>query len=213
MGVDRWLKPKCVFAVLSLRGADRSGMGSSYGRSFEDWKPRKHGFFVGFTSAFTSKIRTYWLRYSELTVTSLAIWGILIQNVAFDVIIPIYLLIHLSTSPTVSSNDPNDFHIDLPNLSTIPFSMAIGYILPTILAALPSPSVISFDHTQTFLAIWQFFPLWVQLLQYTLPYLTAVFQPLPLLRNSNLSRHAALGPSRVVYIFTSPWRQARTSQP
>ncbi|MCJ1267865.1 hypothetical protein MMC22_007751 [Lobaria immixta] len=134
-------------------------------------------------------------------ISFLAVWGILMQNVAFDVIIPLYLLTHLSTSPTVSSNDPNDFHIDLPNLSSIPLSMAIGYILPTVLAALPSPSVISFDRKQTFMAIWQMFPLWVQLLQLTLPYLTAIFCPPASSRKSPFIQRQGLGVLRVVYIF------------
>lgn len=137
-----------------------------------------------------------------LTMISLALWGILMQNYAFGVIIPLYLLIHLSTSPTVSSNDPNDFHIDLPNLSSIPFSMAIGYILPTVLAALPSPSVISFDRKQSFLAIWQMFPLWVQLLQLALPCLIVTFYPL--LSRKPLSPRPGrqeLGALRGAYVF------------
>lgn len=137
----------------------------------------------------------------KLTITSLAVWGILMQNLAFNVIIPLYLLIHLSTSPTVSSNDPNDLHIDLPNLSSIPLSLAIGYILPTVLAALPCPSVVSFDHKQTLLAIWQMFPLWVQLLQLTLPYLITVFYPPPLSQKPSAPKRQSLGALRIVYIF------------
>ncbi|MCJ1469009.1 hypothetical protein MMC07_007641 [Pseudocyphellaria aurata] len=135
-------------------------------------------------------------------ISFLAVWGILMQNYAFDVIIPLYLLLHLSTSPTVSSNDPNDFHIDLFNLSSIPFSMAIGLILPTVLAALPSPSIISFDRKQSFMAIWQMFPLWVQLLQLALPFLFKTFySSLSRKPPSSGPRRQGIGALRFAYIF------------
>ena len=137
----------------------------------------------------------------KLKTNSLVLWGILMQSITFVVIIPLYLFIHLSTSPTVSSNDPNHFHIDLPNLLSIPFSIAIGYILPTVLAALPSPSVISFDLKQAFMAIWQMFPLSFQLLQLAIPYLLASFYPPSLSRNSLIPKRQGLGALRVVYIF------------
>lgn len=123
------------------------------------------------------------------------------QNVTFAVIIPLYLLIHLSTSPTVSSNDPKDFYIDLPNLSSIPFSIAIGYILPTAIAALPAPSVISFERKQAYMAIWQMFPLSVQILQLAIPYLLAMSYPPPLSPNFLIPKRQGLGALRVVYIF------------
>lgn len=97
--------------------------------------------------------------------SSLVIWGIAIQNWVMAVILPLYLFVHLSTSPTVSSTDPAAFSIDLIDLASIPVSLVLGYILPSILMALPAPSVLSFDEKQVFMAIWQVFPLWTELLQ------------------------------------------------
>lgn len=104
-------------------------------------------------------------------------------------------------SPTVSSSDPNDFYVNLSNLSSIPFAMAIGYILPTVLAALPSPSAISFDRKQTFMAIWQMFPLWVQLLQLIISNLIKLFYPPLLSQKSPMPKYYGLGALRIVYIF------------
>ncbi|KAL8767078.1 MAG: hypothetical protein Q9209_006305 [Squamulea sp. 1 TL-2023] len=91
------------------------------------------------------------------------------QNVAFAVVAPIYFAIHLSTSPTVSSRKQSDYLPDPSTLRSIPYSVTIGFILPTILLALPAPSVVSYETKQLFMAIWQAFPLWVGALQLMVP--------------------------------------------
>lgn len=103
------------------------------------------------------------------TYSSIAIWGLMVQTMAYAVIIPIYLIIHLSTSPTVVPNHVSDFDIDLPNIASIPLAMFVGYLLPTILMSLPAPSILGFGQKQTLMAIWQAFPLWVAILQQILP--------------------------------------------
>jgi len=93
------------------------------------------------------------------------LWGLLMQNMAFAVLMPLYLLLHLSTSPTVSSPTPATISIEISKLSSIPISTTLGYILPSILVALPAPSIVSYETKQTFMAIWQVFPIWVSLFQ------------------------------------------------
>ncbi len=100
---------------------------------------------------------------------SITIWGLAMQKVSFAVTMPIYMAIHLSTSPTVSSHKASEFIFDISELAGIPFSMLIGYIIPAVLLALPSPSVLTFDQKQAFVATWQVFPIWVGLLQQILP--------------------------------------------
>ena len=78
---------------------------------------------------------------------------------------PIYLAIHLSTSPTVLSRKPSDFYVAVPKLASIPFSLALGFVLPTVLVALPAPSILTYDRKQVFIAVWQSFPIWVELVQ------------------------------------------------
>lgn len=53
--------------------------------------------------------------------------------------------------------------------------MLLGYALPAILMSLPAPSIIDYDQKQTFMAIWQVFPIWVATLQAVLPYLISKF--------------------------------------
>lgn len=87
------------------------------------------------------------------------------QNATFAVMMPLYLCVHLSTSPTVSSTNPRAYFIASMDLASIPVSLLLGFVVPSILVTLPAPSVVSFNQKQTALAFWQAFPLWVELLQ------------------------------------------------
>lgn len=98
------------------------------------------------------------------------IWGIAVQNIALNVVLPLYLVIHLSTTPTVSTMRVRDFYIDPSDLQSVPISLTLGFIVPAILLTLPAPSVISFNEKQNFMAVWQTFPIWVELLQWSLSF-------------------------------------------
>lgn len=113
-----------------------------------------------------SIIRIYQSNANRISMT---FWGLTMQKVSFAVTMPVYMAMHLSTSPTISSHKPSDFLFDVSELASIPLSMLIGYIVPAILLALPSPSVLGLDLKQAFMATWQVFPIWVALLQQILP--------------------------------------------
>ncbi len=98
------------------------------------------------------------------------------QNLAYAVVMPIWFILHLSTSPTVTTNSTPDFLVDFSSVVGIPLSMAVGYVLPTVLMSLPAPSVQSFEQKQMFMALWQEFPLWVGISQQLLqPILARIF--------------------------------------
>ncbi len=111
----------------------------------------------------------------ELNLYSITIWGLVFQIVTFAVVAPIYFAVHLLTSPTFSFGRQWDFLPHPAKLQSIPYSIAIGFVTPTILAALPAPSVISYEKKQLFIAIWQAFPLWVGICQIVLPVLRSLF--------------------------------------
>lgn len=102
---------------------------------------------------------------------SVGIWGIFVQNAAYAVVMPNWCIAYLSTSRMVSSRRVSDFLVDVPNLVGIAFSMILGYVLPTILMSLPAPSVIDYDLKQWLMTFWQFFPVWVSMVQGVVPYL------------------------------------------
>ena len=121
---------------------------------------------------------------------------------SFAVFMPLYALIHLATSPTVSSLTVDDYTVDISVLQSIPFSLVIGYALPAVLLALPAPSVLTYDQKQTFIASWQVFPVWVEILQQLFSFTFASLssneaKQKPSWRNSNKRTLAAL---RFVYL-------------
>lgn len=102
---------------------------------------------------------------------SIGTWGVFVQNAAYAVIIPYWCIAYLSTSRIVSSRRVSEYLVDVPNLAGIAISMVLGYVLPTILMSLPAPSIIDYDLKQWLMTFWQFFPVWVSVVQGVVPYL------------------------------------------
>lgn len=116
------------------------------------------------------------VRHSIILIPdSIGTLGILVQNAAYAVVVPLYLVLYLSTSPLISSQQVSDYSIDIADIAAIPTSICLGYVLPALLMSLPAPSIIGFEPKQIFMAIWQIFPLWVTIIQTILPYLMATF--------------------------------------
>ena len=91
-------------------------------------------------------------------------WGLLIQGISFTVTMPIYFILHLSTSPTICSSKTKT-SANANELHCVIYSLTLGYIIPVVLLSLPAPSVLSFEKKQSFIALWQAFPLWVGISQ------------------------------------------------
>lgn len=85
--------------------------------------------------------------------------------------------------------------VNMPDLAGIAISMISGYILPTILMSLPAPSIIDHDLKQWFMTLWQFFPVWVSVVQGVVSYLL----PRPGEANAVLNTHT-LRSMRALYI-------------
>ena len=89
------------------------------------------------------------------------------QSIGYGIIMPIYCGVHLLISPTALS-DPARLQKsvrprDDPTLSTLPWSIMTGYLLPATMMSMPvfSPKV-----HQYLVASWQVFPVWIVILQY-----------------------------------------------
>ena len=61
----------------------------------------------------------------------------------------------------------------IPSLLSIPISLAVGFIVPAVALALPAPSILTYDQKQNWIAAWQLFPIWLEVLQQTLSFLFA----------------------------------------
>lgn len=86
-------------------------------------------------------------------------FGFVFQNITFTVTVPIYLIIHLLTSPTSMPNPTADsLAIDTQDLSVLPLSVVGAFVVPSVLMALPSPARLAPAAHYNWLAIWQVFP-------------------------------------------------------
>jgi len=107
-----------------------------------------------------------------LTKYSVGTTGFILQNISYAVTVPIYLLIHLITSP-VAKPFPGTYAnsvllIPSLDLKILPLSIILSYGVPAILMGLDAPSQVSGATHQKLIALWQPFPIWTILIQWTL---------------------------------------------
>ncbi|KAK0126823.1 hypothetical protein ONS95_008402 [Cadophora gregata] len=112
-------------------------------------------------------------------VSFIGTFGLFIQNISYTVTVPIWLFIHLLTSP-VSKPFPGTqstsvLHISSLDLGILPVSITLSYILPTFLMGLEYPHTVSTLTHQRLIALWQPFPLWTVLIHF---HLKTTFQTL-----------------------------------
>ena len=85
-------------------------------------------------------------------------------------------MVYLSTSPLISSRHVNNFLVDVPNVMGVAIAMTLGFVLPTVLMSLPAPSIVNHDLKQWLMTVWQFFPVWVSMIQGIVSYLLSKFR-------------------------------------
>ncbi|KAG4030298.1 hypothetical protein MFRU_012g00410 [Monilinia fructicola] len=98
--------------------------------------------------------------------------GVIFQNISYAVTVPLYLFIHLLTSP-VAKPFPGTYAnsvllISSIDLKILPLSIILSYIVPSILMGLDAPSIVSGPTHQKLIAFWQPFPIWTIIIQWTL---------------------------------------------
>ncbi|KAB8297110.1 hypothetical protein EYC80_002495 [Monilinia laxa] len=98
--------------------------------------------------------------------------GIIFQNISYAVTVPLYLFIHLLTSP-VAKTFPGTYAnsvllISSIDLKILPPSIILAYLVPSILMGLDAPSIVSGPTHQKLIAFWQPFPIWTIIIQWTL---------------------------------------------
>ncbi|KAL8661200.1 MAG: hypothetical protein Q9202_005802 [Teloschistes flavicans] len=95
--------------------------------------------------------------------TSTTIVGSLSQALTYSNIVPLYLGLHVLTSPTAlatpTTNPAADFLIDPPSLAAWAPAYSLAYLLPTFLVILPSPKYTSWNTRQNIMAAWELYPI------------------------------------------------------
>jgi hypothetical protein len=103
-----------------------------------------------------------------MKINRFTLWGLLLQNICYAITIPLYCAIHLLTSPTSKSGKSeasvSDYIAPTRSLAMIPFSVLVGYTVPSVLMCL---SRFSNETHQYLVAFWQAFPIWMIIAQYT----------------------------------------------
>ncbi|KAI4182104.1 MAG: hypothetical protein L6R41_006198 [Letrouitia leprolyta] len=91
--------------------------------------------------------------------------GTLSQTITYGTILPLYLFLHVLTSPTnlgpslpSPSDLTQDFLIEPAELAAWAPSFALSYLLPTFLVILPSPQYTSWTVHQYIMAWWELYP-------------------------------------------------------
>jgi len=103
---------------------------------------------------------------------SIGTYGFFVQNVSFAISTPLYLFIHLLTSPISKpftfAHASDSLFVSTYDLAIIPISITLGYIIPSLLTIFPAYSPTASPTHQYLVAFWQAFPLWTILVQWTL---------------------------------------------
>lgn len=119
------------------------------------------------------------MRKGANTYASTGTSGLAFQIVTITIIAPIYLVIHLLSTPVATSLQ--SVLIDRADLDALPWATFVAFVLPTALLGLPLFSTGSSTAQYTAIAIWQPFPLYQSILQ-------------PLFRVFTAQRSGAQGP-------------------
>lgn len=111
------------------------------------------------------------IRKWSVDENSITFIGLLIQNFSFVLVAPIWLWLHLLSSPVAKpfpGTYANSVLLIQPwDLKILPTAILLAYILPSILMCLP-PSLTTSELHQKYIAFWQLFPLWTTFIHYFL---------------------------------------------
>lgn len=96
------------------------------------------------------------------------IYGLVMQSTGFAVIGPAWLLLHSLTAKTIRNPTTKQLEASEAAIKAIPYSIGLGFIIPSLLMALPYPAVWSLNTKMNLILVWQIFPLYIQIFQFVL---------------------------------------------
>lgn len=105
-------------------------------------------------------------------MNSIGTYGLFVQNLSYAICTPLYLFIHLLTSPTTkpsaSTLASSVLFVSTYDMAILPVSVTLGYLIPSLLTVFPTFSAVASPGHQYLVAFWQAFPLWTLLVQWAL---------------------------------------------
>ncbi|EON68662.1 hypothetical protein W97_07920 [Coniosporium apollinis CBS 100218] len=98
----------------------------------------------------------------KTVVSWTVMWACAMQNLTLACFGPIFYTLCLAVRWPGNGAPSKDALLIRPlDLRVLPFSVFLGYILPSVSMALPSPGIVSFRTQQAVISVWTFFPVWV----------------------------------------------------
>ncbi|OCK81412.1 hypothetical protein K432DRAFT_295554 [Lepidopterella palustris CBS 459.81] len=90
----------------------------------------------------------------------MAIWSFLVEICGFAATVAFLAMIHLSTSATTKPQQAN-VAVRTSDALSVCVTLICGFVLPSIVIALPTPDIMSYQSKQLAMAVWQGWPLWM----------------------------------------------------
>jgi hypothetical protein len=91
------------------------------------------------------------------------LFGLVYQVLGLGFLLPLYLALHLATTPAVARGKKGTLFIPINVLIATPIALILGYLVPTLAMSLPI-SIASTEFKIVAVLFWQAFPLWCNLL-------------------------------------------------
>lgn len=127
--------------------------------------------------------------------------GACIQNIGFACIAPLWMALHLATSQTMFSPNTANLTLNPRQLASLPVSILIGCVFPSVVMCLSTPTVISHETRQNWTAVQQAWPLWIYISQEILTTLAKSFEFVFSTGFELGDRNLVLKHLRVAYVF------------
>jgi hypothetical protein len=111
------------------------------------------------------------------------VWAQIYQFIPVGLIAPVWSIVQLWKSPVSrlaaqpAAQKAELVTMDAAKLSVYPFSLIMGFIVPTALAGWPD--LLGFGTRQIVIALWQFFPFWVALWQFDIMVFVSAYDLVP----------------------------------
>lgn len=122
--------------------------------------------------------------------------------VGYACVAPIYFYLHLLLSKVARTPKEYNLIVQQPiQLALAPFATAIGFGIPSIMMALPAPSVLSYYWKQTWTALQQGWPIWILLAQRVLEAAVVSADPMSAMRTEKQKKAETLKYSRRAFRF------------
>lgn len=132
------------------------------------------------TNANYLSLRTYLNQANThlLTLHSTTAFGLAVAIIGYACVAPLWFAYHLASSPTVIDPDHFQLGVESPlQIALAPFSIMIGFGIPSVIMTLPAPSMLSFETKQLWTGVQQGWPIWIALAQLSLTLLVSFFNP------------------------------------